>query len=82
MFFYYDYNNCTSCKFKKISTPVILACPRFISFLRILYFTLYNLLEVGGKGDFLQNGLTSPLGTGHSLWPKGGGGGERLENFG
>ena len=57
MFFYYDYNNCTSCKFKKISTPVNLACPRFISF---LYFTLYNLLEVGGKGDFLQNGLTSP----------------------
>ena len=45
---------------KKISTPVNLACPRFISFLRILYFTLYNLLEVGGKGDFLQNGLTSP----------------------
>lgn len=61
MFFFYDYDNCTSCKFKKISTPVNLACPRFISFLRILYFTLYNLLEVGGKGDFLQNGLTSPL---------------------
>ena len=54
MFFYYDYNNCTSCKFKKISTPVNLACPRFISFLRILYFTLYNLLEVGEREIFFR----------------------------
>lgn len=80
MFFYYDYNNCTSCKFKKISTPVNLACPRFISFLRILYFTLYNLLEVGGKGDFLQNGLTSPpLGPVTLYGLKGGGRGEAGE---
>ena len=76
--FYYDYNNCTSCKFKKISTPVNLACPRLISFLRLY---VIQFIRSRWKGSFSsERSNIPPLGTGHSLWPKGGG--EKLENFG
>ena len=74
MFFYYDYNNCTSCKFKNISTPGPLT-QHVLRLSPFLDFTLYNLLEVGGKGVFLQNGLTSPPQGPVTLYGLKGGGG-------